>query len=251
MNPSKKYLTAAILFSTMSFLYAQNETQEAEIQIKKSSEALTAKNFIDASKALQKAKDEVTKLISNQLTAGLPAKFENWLPLNDSKMANPMAMPGSNEISATRIYEMEQKEDAKKESAVGSAIKKDSMPGINSPPAMPPMGAMGINKGTPRITVTVSNNISIASIIASVNSGNNVSPMMGGSMGGGDETKAIKIKNYRAMSKYNKSMKSGEVGVIVGAGVVQIQGSNIENTEALQKFADMIDYQKIKTVLGE
>ena len=255
MNVQKKYLTLAILFSTMNFLYAQNETQEAELQIKKSTEALTAKNYIDASKALQKAKEEVTKLISNQLTAGLPAKFENWLPLSDSKMGMPMSMPmgmpGSNELSATKIYEMEQKADAKKDNSAATAIKKDSTPGMTAPPpAMPPMamGAMGMTNGTPRITAIVSNNVSIASTIASINSGNNM--MMPGAMGG-EETKAIKIKNYRAMSKYNKTMKSGEVGIIVGAGVVQIQGSNIENVDVLQKFADQIDFQKIKAVLGE
>lgn len=261
MNTQKIYLTVAILFSTMSFLNAQNETHEAEAQIKKSSEALTAKNFIDASKSLQKAKDEVTKLISNQLTAGLPSKFENWVSLSDSKGVNqmgmPMGMPGSNELSATKIYEMEQKGDTKKEkNDATSAIKKDSILGINPPSAispMPPMsmGAMGINNGTSRITVIISNNVSISSVIASVNSGSSVMPLMGGPMGGMDETKAIKIKNYRAMSKYNKSMKSGEVGVIAGAGVVQIQGSNIENTDALLKLADLIDYQKIKAVLGE
>jgi|GEM_PF-3170347 len=269
----KKYLVTAVLFSTMSFLFAQNETQEAENQIKKSTEALIAKNFMDASNALQKAKEEVTKLLNSQLISSLPVKFENWIPVSDANTNVPMGMAGPNEISATKSYELEQKAEAKTELKGAAIIKTDSMQTLKAAPAMPPgvptgttgnlpgmppgilpgmnMGSMGMNYGTPKIIVTISNNVSVASNIASINSGSNNGPMMASPEFPGEETKAIKIKNYRAMSKYNKMMKSGEVGVIIGAGVVQIHGTNIENTDVLQKFADQIDYQKIKSVFGE
>lgn len=298
MNIKKSCLITAILFSTMSFLHAQNESQEAENLIKKSQEALTAKNYIDASKTLQKAKEEVTKLLSDQLALSLPAIFDNWLPVNDSKTANspgmpmgmPMGMPGSSDMSCIRIYEMEQKGENMKETSAPPALKNDQMPVMNPPPAMPPtnppamppampagtppampppmptgmpggmpagmpptmnMAAMGMDNQKPRIIVTISNNASVAANVAYINSGSNASPMMSSPMGSTEDTKAIKIKNYRAMSKYNKMMKSGEVAVIIGAGVVQVQGTNIENIDMLQKFADQIDYLKIKAVFGE
>lgn len=283
----------------MSILYAQNESLEAENLIKKSQEALVAKNYIDASKALQKAKEEVSKLLNNQLTASLPAKFENWVPVTDSKASNPMGMPmampigmpGSSDMSGTKIYEMEQNAGTKNRTTlptsvvppaggtlvmpaggtpvvppaggpvgtsqampngVPPAMPPGATPGM--PPAMPPgmnMPGMAMDNEKPRIIATISNNVMVAANVATFNSGGNANPMMAVPMGTGEDTKALKIKNYRALSKYNKMMKSGEVDIIVGAAVVQIQGNNIENSDVLQKFADQIDYLKIKAVFGE
>jgi len=293
MSNKKSYLLAGILISTMSFLNAQSESQEADNFIKKSQEALIAKNYVDASKSLQKAKEEVTKLLSNQLASCLPAKFDNWLPVNDSKASNSPGMPvgmgmgiaGSSDMSCTRIYELGQNTDAKKGIITPPSVvppvglpvvppaglpvvpppvpvgMPPAMPNsippatpVGVPPAMPPgtgMSAMTMEFEKPKIIVTISNNASIAANIAFINSGNNSNSMMAGPAGIADDTKAMKIKNYRAMSKSNKQMKSCEIDIIVGAGVVQIQGNNIENIDMLQRFADMIDYLKIKSVFGE
>lgn len=281
LKNQKKYLIAALLFSILSVLNAQNEAQEAESLLKKTSEALSSKNFIDASQKLQKAKEAITLLLNNQLTSSLPEKFDNWIQISDSKASNSIGMQGSTEINAIKIYEQEQLAIAKKDIPVPPAIKMDTMAGIKAPssnpipvptpgsipqgnppamssyapPATPPsmnMGAMGMNNEKPRLIISISNNAMVASNIAFINSGSDSNQMTSSLVGeGGEEKKAIKIKNYRAMSKYNKMMRSGEVAVIVGAGVVQIQGNNIENTDLLQKFAEQVDYQKIKAVFGE
>ena len=273
MNTKKNFLTIVALFSTMSFLIAQNESLEAEKLIKQAQEAIQSNNYVEASKILQKAKDELSKSLSNQLALSLPLKFDNFTQNSDKKsntsreMPMGMRLPGASELICIRTYELEAKKEEKKEEkkavSVPPAIKTDSMAGRNSMPAYPPpnmyMPNLGLENGKSRIIVTISNNNSVATSIANINSGSNATPIMATTMmGGGEESKAIKIKNYRASSRYNKIIKSGEadkisgeVAIIVGAGVVQIQGSNVDSIETLEKFADQIDFQKIKALFGE
>lgn len=269
MNTKKNFLTIVALFSTMSFLIAQNEALEAEKLIKQAQEAIQSNNYVEASKILQKAKDELSKSLSNQLALSLPLKFDNFTQNSDKKsntsreMPMGMRLPGASELICIRTYELEAKKEEKKAVSVPPAIKTDSMAGRNSMPAYPPplmyMPNLGLENGKSRIIVTISNNNSVATSIANINSGSNATPIMATTMmGGGEESKAIKIKNYRASSRYNKIIKSGEadkisgeVAIIVGAGVVQIQGSNVDSIETLEKFADQIDFQKIKALFGE
>ena len=269
MKTKKNFLTIVALFSTMSFLIAQNEALEAEKLIKQAQEAIQSNNYVEASKILQKAKDELSKSLSNQLALSLPLKFDNFTQNSDKKsntsreMPMGMRLPGASELICIRTYELEAKKEEKKAVSVPPAIKTDSMAGRNSMPAYPPpnmyMPNLGLENGKSRIIVTISNNNSVATSIANINSGSNATPIMATTMmGGGEESKAIKIKNYRASSRYNKIIKSGEadkisgeVAIIVGAGVVQIQGSNVDSIETLEKFADQIDFQKIKALFGE
>lgn len=236
----KHYLIIALLFSSFNILYAQTEMQEIDTQLKQSTEALKTKSYLAAANALQKAKDETVKLLNGQLNLTFPQKVGAWSLVDENNKMQPqrsMSMPsppsitpGVIDVNVTRNYETEKKAEPKKDTAAKLAHT-------------PPSGMM--NNLQPRISVTISNNARIATNINNMHSGKEASGPVR------DDIKPLKVKNYNALLRTPKNMKNTELSLVVGGAVIQIKGTNLEDTGVLEKIAEQMDFQKIKFVLGE
>jgi hypothetical protein len=254
-----------ILFASILFIYSASfsqtsESAEAEKNLTKATENLKAKKYQDALVSIAKAKEETTKLFANQLVVALPKTVEGWNQNPPTERGAGMGMPmpmGQGEVSATRTYSNPSLKKPEPAAAIattaGAAATTGAAPiaGMAPPPQMPGMPG---GFGDPSITVTITNNTMWANEVAMAhaNAGNeNAQPAYAMPGMEGQKTSPIKVAEYRALERFDTNRKNGSVTVIAGAGVIKIEGNNIESKDILVKLANTIDYKVVKSVLGE
>ncbi|MGE0637766.1 MAG: hypothetical protein AB7G44_06300 [Bacteroidia bacterium] len=252
-----------ILFASMLFVYSASfsqtsESAEAEKNLAKATESLKAKKYQDALVSIAKAKEETVKLFSNQLVAAMPKTAEGWNqnPPTERGAGMPMPMMGQGEVSAVRTYTNPSLK--KPESAVTNATTPGTpgttaapAAGMTPPPAMPGMPG---GFGDPSISITITNNTMWANEVASAHANAaSENPAPAYAMPGmeGQKTAPIKVAEYRALERFDSNRKNGSVTVIAGAGVIKVEGNNIESKDILVKLANAVDYKVVKSVLGE
>ncbi len=252
-----------ILFASMLFAYSASfaqtsESAEAEKNLAKATENLKAKKYQDALVSIAKAKEETVKLFSGQLAVALPKTVDGWNqnPPAERGSAMPMPMMGQGEVSVTRSYTNPSLK--KPEPAATNATTPATPPtGVAPAGAMvppPTMPGMAGSYGDPSITVTITNNTMWANEVASAHANAaNETPMPGYAMPGmeGQKSSPIKVAEYRALERFDSNRKTGSVTVIAGAGVIKVDGNNIESKDILVKLANAVDYKVVKSVLGE
>lgn len=253
-----------ILFASMLFVYSASfsqtsESTEAEKNLAKATENLKAKKYQDALVSIAKAKEETIKLFSGQLAVALPKTVDSWNqnPPVERGSAIPTPMMGQGEVSVTRTYTNPSLKKA--ETPTIQPTEKAAAPAsATAPPsgAMPggmPSGVPG-TFGDPSITVTITNNTMWANEVASAHANAaSENPMPAYSMPGmeGQKSSPIKVAEYRALERFDTNRKNGSVTVIAGAGVIKVEGNNIESKDILVKIANAVDYKVVKSVLGE
>ena len=246
-----------MLFVYTSSFSQTSESAEAEKNLTKATENLKAKKYQDALVSIAKAKEETVKLFSGQLAVSLPKTVEGWNqnPPAERGSAMPMPMMGQGEVSVTRTYSnpslKKSEPAATKATITGTPAPAAGMP---APTAMPGMPGMPGGFGDPSITVTITNNTMWANEVASAHANAaSENPMPGYAMPGmeGQKSSPIKIAEYRALEKFDTNRKNGSVVVIAGAGVIKVEGNNIENKDILVKIANAVDFKVVKSVLGE
>ncbi len=255
---SKKF----ILFAAMLFVYSAsfsqtNESAEAEKNLAKATENLKAKKYQDALVSIAKAKEETVKLFTNQLVVAMPKTIEGWNQNPPSERVAGMGMPmpmGQGEVSSTRTYSNPSLK--KPEPAVANATTPGAASTGAAPAAgmMPPAQMPGGPGSDPSITITITNNTMWANEVAMAHANaSSENPMPAYSMPGmeGQKTSPIKIGEFRAVERFDSNRKSGSVTVIAGAGVIKVDGNNIESKDILLKLANAVDYKVVKSVLGE
>lgn len=252
-----------ILFASMLFVYSASfsqtsESAEAEKNLVKATENLKAKKYQDALVSIAKAKEETVKLFSGQLAVALPKTVDSWNqnPPSERGTGMPMPMMGQGEISVTRSYtnpSLKKPEPAATNAPAPGAPATTAAPaaGMPAPPAMPGMPG---GFADPSITVTITNNTMWANEVASAHANaasENPSPAYAMPGMEGQKTAPIKVAEYRALERFDTNRKSGSVTVIAGAGVIKVEGNNIESKDILVKIANAVDYKVVKSVLGE
>ncbi|MCG3164887.1 MAG: hypothetical protein POELPBGB_00646 [Bacteroidia bacterium] len=255
-----------ILFASMLFIYSASfsqtsESAEAEKNLSKATEHLKAKKYQDALVSIAKAKEETVKLFSGQLAVALPKTVEGWNQNPPSEKGTGMPLPmGQGEISVTRSYsnpslkkpETPNTQPTEKAAAPAAPTSATAPPTAGIPGGMP--AAMPVAYGDPAITVTITNNTMWANEVATAHTNaTSENPMPAYAMPGmeAQKTAPIKVGEYRALERFDTNRKSGSVTVIAGAGVIKVEGNNIENKDILAKVANAVDYKVVKSVLGE
>lgn len=209
------------------------QAQDAQQHINKASENIKAKKYQEAIKNLNDARKVVTDLISDQLSAALPKTVGGWAMNEDPNLSMSGMGGGQNEVSVTKVYFNEE-------------LQKKSQEGQDDNPANigdPMMYGMGSGS---QVQVTITNNMMNASDVMMAHSGDN--------MGGGnpdEDFEALRIKGFRAALRFNKQYGSGSLTVIAGGGVVRIELNNMDDKSVLQQFAEAINYDTVKAILGE
>ncbi len=253
----KKIVLIASLFFIYNASFSQtSESAEAEKNLAKATENLKAKKYQDALVSIAKAKEETVKLFTNQLVVAMPKTIEGWNqnPPSERGSGMPMPMMGQGEVSSTRTYSNPslKKPEPAANAAAGAAPTGAAPAAGMMPPAQ--MAGMPGGFSDPSITVTITNNTMWANEVASAHANAaSESPMPGYAMPGmeGQKSSPIKIAEYRALEKFDTNRKNGSVTVIAGAGVIKVEGNNIESKDILVKLANAIDYKVVKSVLGE
>ncbi len=248
-----------ILFLALTAIYSTSfsqttESSEAEKNLTKASENLKAKKYQDALLSIVKVKEEIVKLITDQLVLALPKTIDGWNqnPSTSQGVGTLMSMtPG--EISTSRTFSSP---SLIKTSLAATNTIKSTPTGTgvdNSSRILAPIDTpeMHVVSEDPSIRVTITNNAlwanevtSAHTIVTNENQAPTAYSMV--AMEG-----AIKVSEFRALERFNSNMKSGSVTVIAGAGVIKVDGNNIDNKDILLKFANAIDYKLVKSVLGE
>jgi len=247
-----------ILLSSLCFVYAASfsqvsESAEAEKNLAKATENLKAKKYQDALLSIAKAKEETIKLFSAQLVAALPKTVDGWNQNPPPERSGPAAMMpmAQVEISVTRTYS---NPSLKKPEQTANTEKKEAAPGTGaSTSATTAMAMPGMMQGTfgePSVSVTITNNSMWANEVAMAHA-NTDNPGYSSPGMEGAKSSPIKVADFRALEKFDTNRKSGSVTVIAGAGVIKIDGNNIESKDILLKMANAIDYKIVKSVLGE
>lgn len=255
----KTILIASMLFVCSASFSQTSESAEAEKNLAKATEHLKAKKYQDALVSIAKAKEETVKLFGNQLAVALPKTVDGWNqnPASEQSSSMPMPMMGQGEASVTRSYSnpsLKKAEPAAANAATTSTAPVAGMPAPAAPPAPAVMPGMPSSFGNPSITVTITNNTmwanEVASAHATAGSENSMPayPMPGME---GQKTTPVKVAEYRALEKFDTNRKSGSVTVIAGAGVIKVEGNNIDSKDILLKIANAVDYKAVKSVLGE
>lgn len=220
---------------TLLLFSAILQAQDAQKHISKATENIKAKKYQEAIKNLNDAKKIVTDLLGDQLAAALPKTVGGWTISENSDM--DMSMMGNpNEIGVTKIYV---NEELMKKNQQGQG---DSPDNIDDPAMYDPM-MMG---GNVQVQVTISNNMMNASEVMMVHSGEN--------MGGGnpdEEFEALRVKGYRAALRFNKQYSNGSITIIAGGGVVRIELNGVDDKSILNQFAEAVNYDTVKSILGE
>lgn len=253
-----------ILFASMLFAYSASfaqtsESAEAEKNLAKATENLKAKKYQDALVSIAKAKEETVKLFSGQLAVALPKTVDGWNQTPPAERGSAMPMMGQGEVSVTRTYT---NPSLKKPEPVATNATPTATPPTGAAPAagmpaltaMPGMPGMPGGFGDPTITVTITNNTMWANEVASAHANAaSETPMPGYAMPGmeGQKTTPIKVAEYRALERFDSNRKTGSVTVIAGAGIIKVDGNNIESKDILVKLANAVDYKVVKSVLGE
>ncbi len=254
-----------ILFASMLFFYSASfsqtsESAEAEKNLAKATENLKAKKYQDALVSIAKAKEETVKLFSGQLAVALPKTVDSWNqnPPAERGAGMPMPMMGQGEISVTRTYtnpSLKKPEPAATNAPAPGTPATSAAPAAGMPaPAAMPMPGMAGGFGDPSITVTITNNTMWANEVASAHANaasENPSPAYAMPGMEGQKSSPIKVVEYRALERFDTNRKNGSVTVIAGAGVIKVEGNNIESKDILVKIANAIDYKVVKSVLGE
>lgn len=253
----KKIVLIASLFFIYNASFSQtSESTEAEKNLAKATENLKAKKYQDALVSIAKAKEETVKLFTNQLVVAMPKAVDGWNQNPPAERGAGMPMPmGQGEVSSTRTYSNPSLK--KPEPAANAATPGAASTGAAPAAGMMPPGQMAGMPGgfsDPSISVTITNNTMWANEVASAHANAaSENPMQTYAMPGmeGQKSAPIKVAEYRALERFDSNRKSGSVTVIAGAGVIKVEGNNIENKDILIKLANAIDYKVVKAVLGE
>ena len=248
----KKIVLIASLFFIYNASFSQtSESAEAEKNLAKATENLKVKKYQDALVSIAKAKEETVKLFTNQLVVAMPKTIDGWNQNPPAERGAGMGMPmGQGEVSSTRTYS---NPSLKKPEPAANAATPGAAPSAGM---MPPAQMPGMPGGfsDPSITVTITNNTMWANEVASAHANaSSENPMPAYAMPGmeGQKSSPIKVAEYRALERFDTNRKSGSVTVIAGAGVIKVEGNNIESKDILVKLANAIDYKVVKAVLGE
>lgn len=223
----KRIVSTALTVFVISSLA---QAQDAQSYINKATENLKTKNYQAALKNLGEAKKVVNDLLGDQLAAALPQTVGAWkLGKSDG---HDMGYMNPNEISVMRTYK---NADAEKK-------KQEEMADL--PENLDP--AMMMGDESPYITASVSNNMMMANEVMMAHSEENYT------MGSPEEEfEAIRVKGYRATIRYNKEFKNGTVTVLAGGGLVRLEGNQLTDKNVMKQIAEAINYDTIKSILGE
>lgn len=220
-------LSLSLVFGLYAMGFAQQE------ELKSAAANIEKKDYIAALDDISKAKKAVTKLISDNISSVLPAKFGEYEMQSDD-FDGGMDMGG---VSVTKTY--------RKPKAAAEGESDDAA--MNDPAMMDPM----MGQEQEQITVQITTNMMNASEVQNAHS------MQEGGMGSG-EAKPVRVKGYRAITKsYGGgendpgSQKVEQAQAIVGGAFisVDIQGAN-EPGQAL-KLLEMIDFEKLVGMVGK
>lgn len=241
----KKAFVFAILlggFSTAAF--AQSE------ELKSAQTNIESKNYIKALEDISKAKKAVSKLVSDNLASVLPAEFEGYKMTEDD--GNDMGMSGGISVNKTYRKPVEKKEEAPAESNEGEGAEGSTPDPADMNMPDPSMMDMGMESQEPEFNVMITTDMMMAGEVSAAHS----------SSEGGytqERVEAIRIKGYRAVirksvenndSMMGEQQSSETVQVIVGGAFITVEARGTEAGQA-EKFAGLIDFVKLKTMIGE
>lgn len=223
----KRIVSTALTLLVLSTIA---QAQDAQSHLTKASENIKSKNYQEALKNLGEAKKIVNDLLGEQLAQALPAQVGDWKMHKPEE--NGMGYMNPNEVSVTRIYKSEA--EAKKKEAELAQMPENLDP------------SMMMGDEETKINVTISNNMMMANEVMMAHSEENYN------MGSPEEEfSAIRVKGYRATVRFHKEFGSGGVTVLAGGGLVRIEPNKIDNKETLVKIAEAINYDTVKSILGE
>jgi len=235
----KKFILLFIAVTGTLMLNAQTVDTVALNAAKKQTAAavefLKANNYISSFRALTKARNELKKIVDEQITLALPKEVDNWAIEKRQSAKNNfgmgMAMDGISTVNHYLKVESNEKQTISGKDSSNNTIQPE----------------MHMNS---RITVTISNsNTWIKQVVETAHK-----PLGNGMVAPpstGEVSKAIKIKDFLALSRNNPQLKTSEIMLIVGNGTVQITGMMLDDAVVLQKIAEAIDYSKIKVVFQD
>ncbi|MBL4585630.1 MAG: hypothetical protein JKX84_01025 [Flavobacteriales bacterium] len=238
-------LMAVVMLSVMSFAQ-QAELKSAVVNLDK-------KDYMAAMDDIKKAQKMVTSMMGEQLAAVLPQKFGEYEMQSAEDGGMGMGMEGQG-MSVYKIYKKPQTEnEAEESSAEGEMSDPASIdpagmdPAAMDPAGMDPMMGMGMPE---EITVQITTDMMMASEVQMAHSGSD-----GGMMG---DMKAIRIKGYRAVVRSQSDGMSGDVGggsqeamATVGGAFITVRTQGVKEEGQAERLLNLIDFDKLKTIVGE
>ena len=238
----KAFVFAILLGGFSAAAYAQSE------ELKSAQTNIDSKNYIKALEDISKAKKAVYKLVSDNIASVLPSEFEGYKMIEDD--GNDMGMSSGISVSKTYRKPVVKKEEAPAESNGGGGAD-----GSVPDPAdmnMPDPSMMGMDSQEPEINVMVTTDMMMAGEVNNAHSSSE--------SGYNEEgVEPIRIKGYRAVVRKlveNDDSVTGEpeysetAQVIVGGAFISVESRGTETGPA-EKLAGLIDFAKLKSMIGE
>ena len=225
-------MLAVILVTMVGFSNAQ------EAELKAAQTNVAAKHYLKALEDISKAKKKIAKVVSDNLLSVLPKEF------GDFRMQERQDEPGDRGggISATRSYAIPVVEKEQSEESPENPMEESDEPRESNMHG-------GQNA---LIYAEITTNMMSASSVANAHS-------MSDEGHGQEHLKPIRVKGYRAIIMTQNNGDSPEalrnnqetVQIIVGGSFITINARGLgENGQAL-KFAEEIDFDKLKAMIGE
>ncbi len=232
--------TFTILLGLATAVSAQQE------ELKSAQANITGKKYIAALDDLNKAKKAVTKLIADELGSVIPAKFGEFEVQGDEDMGgmNPQG------ASVNRVFKKPtpKQETAGTDGQPGEAHDGDM--GMEAG-AMDPMGMMGGQQE--EIVVRITTNMMMATEVMNAHS-------MSEENMGMDSGKPVRVKGYRALLRTYGGEDSPEgmgqplneqAMAVVGGAYVHVEARGLKEKGQAEKLLNLIDFDKLKGIVGE
>lgn len=219
-------LSLSLVIGMSSLALAQQD------ELKSAAANIEKKNYIAALDDISKAKKAVTKLVSDNISSVLPAKFGEYEMQKDD-FGGGMDMGGVN-VNKTYRKPLPATEDA------GDGMADPAM-------TMDPMMAQE------QIIVQITTNMMSAGEVMNAHS------MQEGGMGSSD-VKPIRVKGYRAITRTfgggdendpAGSQKMEQAQAIVGGAFISIDAQGAKEDGQAEKFLNMIDFEKLIGMVGK
>ncbi len=228
------FLAAFFVSSTVTFAQ-QTELKAAQTNVE-------AKKYIAALDDLNKAKKAITELISSELASVLPAKFGEMVVYINPYGGGGMETQG---VSVTKAFR--KPVEKKVESENGDGMAND------------PMTMGGEMSSTQEIKVTITTNMMMANEVQNAHSMSEE-----GMMNGNQKSQAVRIDGYRGLLKTSGGESQGQgdgmmmgqpktetAMVIVGGAFIMVEASGLTEDGQAEKFINLIDFTKLKGIVGE
>lgn len=219
----------ALLFTLCLGLSSTVLAQTEELKAAQAN--IDSKEYIQALDNLSKAKQAVSKLISDNLASVLPEKAGEFEMQKENEGMGGM---GSQGVSVSKIYK---KPVVKEANAEGDSDMMDPM----------------MMMSEPQIMVTISTDMMMAGEVMNAHS-------MSENQMGQEGIKPLRVKGYRAIVRtqggsgddpMGGQQKRETVQIIVGGAFVSIESQGFEEFGDAEKLANQIDLEKLKGIIGE